>query len=395
MIKKNYIKECIERNGEYYNYELIPEEFKGTDKIPLICPKHGVFYTIARNHKNLNSGCPVCGRIKANFKTRITLEEFKQRAKCVHKKDIYEIVDKSYVKVSDKVEVKCKICGNVFKIRGSDFLKGRGCPICHPFPKKYTVEEFKKKLKELMPNLEVVSEYNGSEEPIYVHCKIHNYKFKTTPKRLISGNNCQKCYDDRRSIVQRKDINVLLDELSKINDYEYPNIFEEYENNKSKITSVCKIHGEFKAAANKLLRGASCPKCEQSMFENYIEHILYDNNINFDYEKRFEWLKGIKNGLSSLDFYLPNYNIAIECQGEQHFTKSLYIRSKYSFEDRVANDILKYNLCKEHGIPLIYILPKKMMKYSKLPIFKSIYSCNVLIYEEVLKDPNILLNHVK
>ena len=172
---------------------MIPEEFKGTDKIPLICPKHGVFYTIARNHKNLNSGCPVCGRIKANFKTRIPLEEFKQRAKCVHKKDIYEIVDKSYVKVSDKVEVKCKICGNVFKIRGSDFLKGRGCPICNPFPKKYTVEEFKKKLKELMPNLEVVSEYNGSEEPIYVYCKIHNYKFKTTPKRLISGNNCQKC----------------------------------------------------------------------------------------------------------------------------------------------------------------------------------------------------------
>ena len=395
MKKKDYIKECIERNGEYYNYELIPEEFKGTDKIPLICPKHGVFYTIARNHKNLNSGCPVCGRIKANFKTRITLEEFKQRAKSVHKKDIYEIVDKSYVKVSDKVEVKCKICGNVFKIRSSDFLKGRGCPICHPFPKKYTVEEFKKKLKELMPNLEVVSEYNGSEEPIYVHCKIHNYKFKTTPKRLISGNNCQKCYDDRRSIVQRKDINVLLDELSKINDYEYPNIFEEYENNKSKITSVCKIHGEFKATANKLLRGASCPKCEQSMFENYIEHILYNNNINFVYEKGFEWLKGIKNGLSSLDFYLPNYNIAIECQGEQHFKKSLYIRSKYGFEDRVANDILKYNLCKEHTIPLIYILPKKMMKYSKLPIFKSIYSCNVLIYEEVLKDPNILLNHVK
>lgn len=337
MKKKDYIKECIERNGGYYNYELIPEEFKGTDKIPLICPKHGVFYTIARNHKNLNSGCPVCGRIKANFKTRITLEEFKQRAKCVHKKDIYEIVDKSYVKVSDKVEVKCKICGNVFKIRGSDFLKGRGCPICHPFPKKYTVEEFKKKLKELMPNLEVVSEYNGSEEPIYVHCKIHNYKFKTTPKRLISGNNCQKCYDDRRSIVRRKDINVLLDELSKINDYEYPNIFAEYKNNKSKITSVCKLHGEFKATANKLLRGSSCPKCEQSMYENYIEHILYENNINFVYEKSFEWLKGVKNGLSSLDFYLPNYNIAIECQGEQHFKKSLYIRSKYGFEDRVGD----------------------------------------------------------
>ena len=395
MIKENYIKECIEKNGEYYDYSLIPEEFKGTDKIPLICPKHGVFYTIARNHKNSGTGCIKCGYERVSQKRRCSFEDFIKKAQKFLSDGRYEIIENSFTKTSSKIKVKCNKCGHIFEIKGSEFLQGRGCPMCHPFPKKLTHQEFVEKLNELMPNLEVISEYDGNRKPIYVRCKIHNYVFKTTSKRLFNGHNCQKCYDDRRSIVRRKDINVLLNELSKINNYEYPNIFAEYKNNKSKITSVCKLHGEFKATANKLLRGASCPKCEQSMFENYIEHILYDNNINFVYEKRFEWLKGIKNGLSSLDFYLPNYNIAIECQGEQHFKKSLYIRSKYSFEDRVANDILKYNLCKEHGMPLIYILPKKMIKYSKLPIFKSIYSCNVLIYEEVLKDPNILLNHVK
>lgn len=38
---------------------------------------------------------------------------------------------------------------------------------------------------------------------------------------------------------------------------------------------------------------------------------------------------------------------------------------------------------------------KRNGEYSKLPIFKSIYSRNVLIHEEILKDSNILLNHLK
>lgn len=52
MYKERYVKECIEKNGEEYDYTLVPETFKATDKIPVICRKHGIFYTIARNHKN-------------------------------------------------------------------------------------------------------------------------------------------------------------------------------------------------------------------------------------------------------------------------------------------------------------------------------------------------------
>ena len=42
--------------------------------------------------------------------------------------------------------------------------------------------------------------------------------------------------------------------------------------------------------------------------------MLEDHGIEYVYQKRFPWL-----GLLSLDFYLPEYNVAIECQGEQHF----------------------------------------------------------------------------
>ena len=43
-------------------------------------------------------------------------------------------------------------------------------------------------------------------------------------------------------------------------------------------------------------------------------------------KKRFDWL-----GRQSLDFYLPKYNLAIECQGSQHYIEY----GLYSGNDRI------------------------------------------------------------
>ena len=43
-------------------------------------------------------------------------------------------------------------------------------------------------------------------------------------------------------------------------------------------------------------------------------NFLLTENIVFEHRKHFEWL-----GQQHLDFYLPEFNIAIECQGEQHY----------------------------------------------------------------------------
>ena len=49
-----------------------------------------------------------------------------------------------------------------------------------------------------------------------------------------------------------------------------------------------------------------------------------------------------------LDFYLPEYNIAIECQGEQHFVpvpfgKMSEDKAKKQFEKNIIRDEFKYN----------------------------------------------------
>lgn len=68
------------------------------------------------------------------------------------------------------------------------------------------------------------------------------------------------------------------------------------------------------------------------------------------YQYRSNWL-----GRQSLDFYLPDYNIAIECQGRQHFKEIGYFGGDNGFKEGVKRDITKNQLCSDNGIKLIYV----------------------------------------
>lgn len=61
------------------------------------------------------------------------------------------------------------------------------------------------------------------------------------------------------------------------------------------------------------------------------------------------------------DIYLPDYNIAIEYDGEQHYWPVIRRGMKSnqdavnSYEVTVRHDAIKTEYCKTHGIPLIRI----------------------------------------
>jgi very-short-patch-repair endonuclease len=62
-----------------------------------------------------------------------------------------------------------------------------------------------------------------------------------------------------------------------------------------------------------------------------------------------------------LDFYLPEYNVAIECQGVQHYT-NIKIRGVNRYKKIHENDLLKNKLCKENGIKIFYFTDENMFK---------------------------------
>lgn len=89
--------------------------------------------------------------------------------------------------------------------------------------------------------------------------------------------------------------------------------------------------------------------------------LLNNQKIKFIHEKHFDWL-----GKQHLDFYLPEYNIAIECQGEQHFKGINYGSSKITSEENFnltkERDVKKNILCEKNNIYLIYFTNKKILR---------------------------------
>jgi hypothetical protein len=63
---------------------------------------------------------------------------------------------------------------------------------------------------------------------------------------------------------------------------------------------------------------------------------------------------------------LPEYNVAIECQGLQHFESVKYFGGEKHFSETVTRDKKKQKLCEENGIKIIYFsnLSNSSKKYN-------------------------------
>lgn len=86
--------------------------------------------------------------------------------------------------------------------------------------------------------------------------------------------------------------------------------------------------------------------------EGEVRHLLLTNNIVFEQEKGFDWL--VYHRHMFLDFFLPEYGVAIECQGGQHFFPSQLFGGEEFFKQTIERDAAKKRLCEEHGIRILY-----------------------------------------
>ena len=91
-----------------------------------------------------------------------------------------------------------------------------------------------------------------------------------------------------------------------------------------------------------------------SRLEAIVNHVFTKKNISFEEQKKFDWLRYKKQ--LSLDFYLPEYNVAIECQGIQHFEPQDWFghMKSYDFTEVLKRDKIKKELCEKHGVKMFY-----------------------------------------
>ena len=67
------VEKAREIHGDYYDYSLITKSYRHVDKVPIVCPIHGLFYQTLNNHLS-NEGCPSCRRSKGEVQIKNILD---------------------------------------------------------------------------------------------------------------------------------------------------------------------------------------------------------------------------------------------------------------------------------------------------------------------------------
>ena len=126
-----------------------------------------------------------------------------------------------------------------------------------------------------------------------------------------------------------------------------------------KYKFICeKCDNEFERSLSDMNRndtGVVCRRCQGSKLETKTKHILDKYNVKYEREKTFDNLYGLKNRLLRFDFYLPDYNLLIECQGEQHESWQKTWMSKEGFKRQLEHDKRKREYAENNNINLLEI----------------------------------------
>ena len=267
-------------------------------------------------------------------------------------------------KANDEILLECELDGCKWETKPIRVLNQKqGCPICgrkrSDLCRLKTHEQFVEEMSNKLPHIKIVSEYTGSHNNIECSCLIHNINWITTPTVLLkSSYGCAKCVSQETHNRCVKSNDEFLKQLKEISQQITP--LEPYINSHSKIKCLCTVHNYiWDASPLKLLyRGTGCPKCSCSSCESKLDVFFNKYNIKFECQKRYDICKD-KNVLP-FDRYLPEYNVLIEYDGEQHYYPVNFggitdKQAQTNFQITQLHDNIKNAFCTANNIPLIRI----------------------------------------
>lgn len=217
--KEKFLDMANNAHGDFYCYDQIPDNFKRSDKIKIICPTHGEFFQIVGNHL-LGKGCKKCSN------NRFSSLRFGMG-------DYNKFIENAIIKH-----------GNLYDYSSVDYV--------------------------------------NSKTKVKIICKIHG-SFLQRPDSHLSGSGCKKCMAEKLSASNKSNTEDFVKKSIEIHNQKYSYELSEYCGALQDIEITCDIHGSFFQKPQNHLRGKGCRKCANmsSSLEEFIESFLTDNNINF------------------------------------------------------------------------------------------------------------------
>lgn len=255
-----------------------------------------------------------------------------------------------FVNMSTKAYFKCLLDGYIWDVKPSQLLQGHGCPKCagmklHNLYSR-THKQFLEEMAQINDKIEVLSEYYNEMTKVQCRCKIDGNVWYALPNKLLKGEGCPECCSSTK---------LTHDEFcKKVKDFD---ILSEYKSARSNIKCRChNCNSVITVKARNLIEGSGCPVCKESKGEQRLRRYFNDNNIDFESQKTFDNLVGVGGKLLRFDFYLPEYNVLIEYQGEFHNNNiPNNFQSKSKYLRQVEHDNRKKIFSQNNGFGFIEI----------------------------------------
>jgi hypothetical protein len=304
ITKEIFIERASQIHNNEYDYSLV--NYDGNDvKVKIICAMHGIFEQTPHSHL-AGTGCKKCHYNKLSNLLKKSNEDFITEANIVHNNK-YDYSKYKYI--NSNID---------------------GCIICHRLDKN----------------------------------EIEHGEFWQNANKHLIKHGCPKCARERNDEANDRRNKKCKENFIEIANKVHNNRFiylDEYVGSFKKMKIQCKECKTifYQTPANHKF-GAGCPNCKRSKSEKYIEDILKNRNINYISEYTFNDCKG-KKRLLPFDFYLPEKNIIIEYQGEQHYKPVYFNGCKdekkviEGYESIKRTDKIKKEYCANNNIKLIEI----------------------------------------
>ena len=253
---------------------------------------------------------------------------------------------------------QCTACGKIKSFRGSVIRKAKSCG-CIQERKSEISEKQKEQLIKLANKNSldligqrfsrlVVLEYAPEDKQIYYNgkhkrtwlcqCDCGNQCYATTENLRRGDTPSCGCITKENRAKQLKDLTG--QRFGHLEVLKYLGTI----NGNSKYWVRCDCGKEYEIYAANLTQGCttSCGCVKESHGEIKIRELLIKNNIDFINQKTFDnFSYEDTNGKPRYDFFLPQYNILIEYDGEQHFRPIYSWDTEKDYQQRILHDKMK------------------------------------------------------
>lgn len=259
-------------------------------------------------------------------------------------------------------------CKHIWEASPNNILNAKnGCPKCADT--RLTNDIVDQKLKNENRNIILLENYINAKTKRKWQCLICRYIWRATPDSiLIINSGCPKCAGNIKLTNEDIDRRLIERNIKRLNDVNGTHLIYEWQ------CLICEYM--WKTTAHSILNGhkTDCPNCYLRKNEKLIGKILNKLEYSFVMQKNIRDFNPNENKSYRFDYYLNDFNIAIEYNGIGHYKPTQWFgaiskeQAELNFINQQKRDEYKRTFCENHHIKLIEIdgrkyKDKKLEKY--------------------------------